>query len=798
MSPRDALYVAALLQDVGTFIGRASLPEWQRRVAGLREDGVLRAGPDSRGLSAALLHEFAGRKDFLPALSELPPFWDAASAGGSDARGILLHLLRIATGCATSGGADASGATAGGETLLRSPIGRLTLQRSGQTLRLDRPLYLEVAALSERRESLFPVPAGGAAGPDVYLESVRGFLADLDHIHDESGLFALLEKYLVTVAPGPGLDVSLFDVARTTAAVALCLHDEYAAGGWQGLEERIAARDLGALPAPCLLVTGSLSGIQEFIFDVPSKRASKSLKGRSYYVQLAADACVHHLVGSLGLKDASLLYSGGGNFVLLVPAGAEQRLESLHREISDALLPESLSLALGWTRVALADFLEGSRFAERWTEAYARLEARKRRRFQELGARIFTPFRQGPRDEEGTDDVFARLTEQLTRSTGYEFVPAGASGGRVEGRLPERLGLRVEFTGDDRKRTATVFNDTGFAGRFRSFRFAVKDLPRFTPDVMDRLYPGGDVPEEVRRGNVIDFAHLAELAEDRTGTAKLGILKMDVDNLGELFVRGFPPSERSIARVAALSRTLKWFFEGYMNVLLREGGFTWLDAAGAHEAAFAPHLYPVFSGGDDFFLIGAWDAVFEFARTVRREFAEFVGHHPGVTLSAALQVIEPKESVARFAARADERLEEAKLAGPGKDRVSVFDRVLTWAELERAAELKHRLEVLVKQRGEARQIVQRVQQSATGYERMQDAARRGVFRPEKIWRLAYFLSRNARKENQEEVRRIAELHERLVLSALVRPEEAASPALFVVAGRWAELATRRVPAQAGA
>jgi hypothetical protein len=100
--------------------------------------------------------------------------------------------------------------------------------------------------------------------------------------------------------------------------------------------------------------------------------------------------------------------------------------------------------------------------------------------------------------------------------------------------------------------------------------------------------------------------------------------------------------------------------------------------------------------------------------------------------------------------------------------------------------------VLVKQRGESRAIVQRVQQSATGYRRLRDAAVRGHFHPERIWRLAYFLARNARKENLEEVKKLAETHQRLLLDAFIKPAAARNPALFTVAGRWAELATRDV------
>lgn len=780
MSARDALYLAALLQELGVFLTR----------------GTPSANGDPHAALAAFLREHAPAKQFLKALQEFP-LLSTEPADKTGAEPVLRQLLATARQCATPDGHPAGLEPADAARLrLESPFSRITLQRDERQLHLQARCYLELRPLSVHRESLFPSGTDPLFADNPYPAAVASFLADLERIDDEVGLFALLEKHLHVVplhAAAP--DASLFDAARAAAAVALCLYDEHAFGSWRGARQRIGAGDFEGLPQPCLLVSGGLSGIQDFIFDLPSSRASKSLKGRSYYVQLAAEACVRHLLDTLQLKRASLLYSGGGSFFMLAPAFREAQLSELRRELSAALLDESFSLALGWTPVAVTEF-SGSEFAAKWKEAHAQVERRKRRRFQELGVdTVFTPFAQVPRDEEGKDDPFANWTQQVSRNAAFEFKrmrpPAGSA---REGGLLERLGLAVSFTDAERDPGATVFNETDFAGRYRDFRFAVKDLPRWDGNLIRRLYPDGVAPRpEIAPETLVDFNHLALLAEQRTGTAKLGVLKMDVDDLGRIFVTGFPEAERTITRMAALSRTLSWFFEGYLNNVLQQGHFEWVDEGPEPQSmVFWQQLYPVFSGGDDFFMVGAWDAVFEFARRVRTDFAAFTGHHPGITLSAALLVVDPKESIARVASRADERLESAKEASAAKDRVSVFDHVLKWAELEEAARLKRRLEVLVKQRGESKQLLQRVQQSATGYERMQDAARRGHFRPEKIWRLAYFLGRNTKKDNRPEIEAIAQQHQDLLLQAFTNSGQASSPALFVVAGRWAELASRDI------
>ncbi len=343
---------------------------------------------------------------------------------------------------------------------------------------------------------------------------------------------------------------------------------------------------------------------------------------------------------------------------------------------------------------------------------------------------VFAPFPQ----RRQTTDPFAELTRQLVGARGYAFRPPGKQAPMWEEAI-RRLGYHVFFT-DRSHPEALVFNDTEFAGAWRGFRFAVKDLPRYgdLPHIL-----AGHSPEAI-----IDFDHLAVLAAERTGTDKLAALKMDVDNLGQLFVRGLPERLRTIARVAALSRALKWFFEGYMNTLLREGTFTWLDKHGQEqEATFWPNIYPIFSGGDDFFVVGAWDAVFAFAHTVHQEFTAFVAN-PDISLSGALLVIDPRFPVSRFAELAEERLEAAKHASTEKNRMHVFDRILPWKDFHRAWQQQREFVQLIRE-GEPRSLLQRIRHMALDMEQILEEARRGRIHLPRVWRMHYFFTRNLKK-----------------------------------------------------
>jgi CRISPR-associated protein Csm1 len=769
---RSDLYLAALLRGVAAFLGRDSRG---RAEPGTQLADLRRGFPEHPLLNEEVL-----------ALASALPMKDEQGEALSAAR----VLLDLASRCARGAPATEPDKTTGA---LPSPFTRITLPRGGSPGHaLHGDCVLDPTGLTAERQALFPVAERILSDGQGYATLVKRFREEWRQVGTPDELLALLEVYLHAVPHPQDPGIGLFDHTRVAAALAVCFHDAVTHGEGRGGEPEWLRDHPRDLPPPCLLVSGDVSGIQRFIFGVQTKGASKALKGRSWEIQLLTEACARRLLDALELPGANLLYNGGGNFFLLAPAHRVDELEQHRQRFVRELLEADLYLALGWTPVAVADFLD-ARFAACWREAHREIERRKARRFQELEAdAVFTPFPQEIRD---SGEVFQHRTERLTRAAAYRLERRGGG----DGSLIARLGYTPVFV-EGEGRAALVFNTTDFSGRFAGFRFAVKDLPVYTDALIRELYPpGGEQrrPQEVRAGGLIDFDHFARMAEERTGTRKLGVLKMDVDDLGRIFVEGLPERERGIAQIAMLSRTLKWFFEAYVNTLIQTRDFGWLPGAREGEAderrqAYHDQLYPVFSGGDDFFLVGAWDAVWEFARMVREEFREFVCGHPGVTLSAALLVLDPKFPVSRFAAEAERRLEAAKHRDPRKDRISVLDEVLTWDEFFEAAVLKRQLEVLVKQRGESRALLERVRRSAVGYGRLQEHAVRGRIRPDKVWRLAYFLARNAKRENLPEIRALAERHQKLLLDAFANPPAARNPALFGVAARWAELASRGI------
>ncbi|MCY4390049.1 MAG: hypothetical protein OXC18_23370 [Desulfurellaceae bacterium] len=103
-------------------------------------------------------------------------------------------------------------------------------------------------------------------------------------------------------------DISLYDHARSVAAIASCLHEADSAEN------------------PFLFIQGDISGIQSFLYKLASpaeeggtKNMAKRLRGRSLFLVLLAEPVGRYYLCKLNLPPTNLLYCGGGHFSILAP-----------------------------------------------------------------------------------------------------------------------------------------------------------------------------------------------------------------------------------------------------------------------------------------------------------------------------------------------------------------------------------------------------------------------------------------------------------------------------------------------
>jgi CRISPR-associated protein Csm1 len=128
---------------------------------------------------------------------------------------------------------------------------------------------------------------------------------------------------------------------------------------------------------------------------------------------------------------------------------------------------------------------------------------------------------------------------------------------------------------------------------------------------------------------------------------RLGILRMDVDNLGSIFqTRGQAPGW-SLAAASSLSYALDYFFRGKLDRIWKK-----------HHASCCTQI--LYAGGDDLFVLGRWDAVLSLADEIRKQFGAWTGEGSPVTLSGGMAIVSDKYPLARAAEEAADAEHMAK------------------------------------------------------------------------------------------------------------------------------------------
>lgn len=517
------------------------------------------------------------------------------------------------------------------------------------------------------------------------------------------------------------------------------------------------------------LLMGDISGIQKFIFNVKSKGASRTLKARSLFIQVLSDLCVAKLRHALGETHTQLHYAGGGNFWLYYNSKQQAVLDECMAEMERALVWENVAVHLVHTNVA------GVSFDAARTVLYHALHRKKQRAYASALDTLFTPFLPDNRQRK-----WRLFTRHLVQATYYCIAPSEAPVVptlSVDERQIELFGMQYWLC------TADVTGACPFGDAVGN------KLPKWT-EALQAAYPTlverAEAEEEDRStaiGNVVAFEDLADMAAVRTGTSKLGILKLDIDDLGQLF-KGLSTTQNRI-----VSRALTWFFDEYLNHLLDE-----TFEYGGETISYRDQLYVVFSGGDDCFLLGAWDAVFEFVGLLQARFDAFINTKDQlkrVTLSAGLLVVDRSFPVIRFAALAEDALDQAKfsLKGAPKDKLTVFDLALTWKEWQVVQKFKKHLLHLM-EAGESKSFLNRIKKSTVGFAAMQERGLSFSLHQARVWRFNYYI-RNVKKANLDYVNQhLVHQYERILLDAITTGTKT-DPAVFPIAARWTELLTRK-------
>jgi CRISPR-associated protein Csm1 len=560
--------------------------------------------------------------------------------------------------------------------------------------------------------------------------------------------------------------------------------------------------DHPALETPvCQLACGDLSGIQDFLYSIVSKHAAKTLRGRSFALQLLCEGIAHHLLDRAGVPASCLLFSGGGRFYLLLPRDVDVQALAADaaRAVHDGLRGD-LAVHVAAVPLRAGDFFEG-RMAEKWGEVGLALGATKRRRYTALAEDDYDSVF-GVMDEGGFKgrcevcgcecdadaetlcpdcDEYARLGHELGQAQALLRTEADPAHARGVNRALAPLGFAYHLAGDGPKPPGRVL-EAQMLGAYTPARFL--DGRNLHPGVsVTRRWAARAWPRN-GDGGVRTFE---ELAEASTGIHKLGVLRADVDNLGRLFATGLG-NRATLSRVASLSSSLGDFFEGYLPEV----------ALGDY-----PHTVGVlYAGGDDLFVVGAWSEVIDFAVQIREDFSRFCCDNPAFTLSGGVAVIDdhlPLRHAARLAGDAEEAAKHYTRDGREKDALTLFESPIGFEEFGRFREFHELLVDLLGEGGLPQSFLRRLFDIWETYQAERDHLARqqqpGQLNATQLkrlaqwqrwrWMLTYGL-REFSKKHKEQAERIEDVQRRLLDDGPHSIEDRLGVPL-----RWTELKLRK-------
>ncbi len=612
--------------------------------------------------------------------------------GFSDMYGLLVRAAEIARAeTDTTGGESAQGKN------LASVFSRLSIS-GNQKPRKEFYRY-HIRELSP--ENAFP---GQGIIEQEHTTLANGFYSEMNRLAENppDGLTAFMicfdrisQKYMwcYTASDFEGEDISLYDSMKVTEAVMSCL-------------VRSVDKE-----KPFYLVTADFSGIQNYIFSISSannKNVAKRLRARSFFVDVVSRVFSQYVADSFCVGRANILLQTGGKFYCMVPAlkGMEERLGGI-RDAFDRYLYDtfhgSVSVNMAWLGC-------DDRALVYYSDTIVELNDR-------LGENKTTPFQSILKDSHGWDPQAFILcgdlkNKHVCKNCGSELIDISKESCWM-------CDMQIEIGGKIPKADYIIYTRTAGKGTYPVFqdyyiRIAEKihreDLEGVyliealnnAPDVeaslpVTRKYMANHIPYMVHKEDGKDYygpKTFGEIADESSGTNKLAVLKADVDVLGFLFAQGLRSKERhfgTISRVNTMSRMLEVFFSGYIEQLLE-------------DKKEYKDIYSVFSGGDDVFLIGPWDAMLPFAADIQKKFKEFAAGNEAVTMSASVSVFGSSEHIAFMAEYSEQQLERAKNElcpnvypkRSGRDAVCAIGELLSWPDFNEQLENADRLELLLR------------------------------------------------------------------------------------------------------
>ena len=477
-------------------------------------------------------------------------------------------------------------------------------------------------------------------------------------------------------------DISLYDHVKMTAAVSTCIFHYLRENGISDYKQVLFEKSKQAYGTDMfMLASMDISGIQRFIYTITTKDALKTLRARSFYLEMIMEYLIDSLLHCLKLYRTNVMYAGGGHCYLMLPHTTEA-VSRFQAFLNDAnawfleMFDNDLYIAGGYSVCSSLELQNdpiGS-YGQLFHRMSERISDQKMNRYK--AADII-------KLNHKTIEDYTRecaVCKRIGRVNENGICPSCAGIMKLSGKV-----LYADFfavTKDNADGLSMLFGGyltAGDAGYIRQLQ--KQDNPILHIYAKNKRYIGSQISTKLWVGNYTTGDTFEEFAKKSTGIKRIGILRADVDNLGAAFVSGFDdPSNQNryvtISRTATLSRQLSLFFKYFINQILAQPVFH-IDQNHQKDKRNASIVY---SGGDDLFIVGAWDDVLEIGIDIKDKLKAY--SDGTLTMSAGMGLYSSGYPISVMAEEVG-RMEDMSKNYPGKNAVTLFDgKTYSWQELE--------------------------------------------------------------------------------------------------------------------
>ncbi len=515
----------------------------------------------------------------------------------------------------------------------------------------------------------------------IYYNHLTNFLGNVEVFKDIpyrgryarayyiESLLHLMKAWLFTIPSAPYYErvptISLYEHLRTSMAIAHSLYINRKKGS-EGF----------------VFVLIDIGGIQRFIYNIHPQKALKALRGRSFYVALLTEAIAKYLIHNLGLLECNIITLGGGHSLLLLPSSLLDKLEELIDRVRVYIFNRfgvRINLYIGMFKTNVI-----APFGDIYNALHYNINEAKSRPLNYLlskgigyYSKIFEPEEiasnichicnystNNKEDDEGIVKCnICKELEDIAKPLAdakyiVEIIGSNVRNldikGIVSGIYPiifDELDICYMLVSNndylDRIVNLEILKDA----YIRIYRLNSTDISS-----IKRPYTVGFkfIANVVPMSNDNEIMTLDDVIKHARGANILGVLKMDVDNLGKFFSNSTTLSEYSTK-----STIIDLFFNGFLNNIANRTG-----------------IYIIYAGGDDLFVIGPWNEIVELAHHIFKEFNRFTLGSSVNTLSAGIVLCDEHTPAYIFADEAKSALDLSKKNG--KNRVTIFNRSIIW------------------------------------------------------------------------------------------------------------------------